>query len=141
MRTIISFDYGNKKIGLAVGNSLTQTANELTTITCKNSVPDWAMLDKLIQQWQPDLLLVGLPLNLDGSINTISKQVRLFGKRLNNRYNLPVEYEDERLSSNQADGIIRESLGYPSRTSKKALSKRDQVAAKLILQSYFNRHE
>lgn len=99
------------------------------------------MLDKLIQQWQPDLLLVGLPLNLDGSINTISKQVRLFGKRLNNRYNLPVEYEDERLSSNQADGIIRESLGYPSRTSKKALSKRDQVAAKLILQSYFNRHE
>ena len=141
MQTIFCFDYGHKKIGLAVGNTCTFTANELTTLHCNNHTPDWSQLDKLIHQWQPDLLLIGLPLNLDGSVSQFSKQVRKFGKLLKTRYNLPVEYEDERLSSNEANSIINNSLGTRNKATKKQRLKRDQIAAKLILNSYLNRHE
>ena len=103
--------------------------------------PDWASLNKIITEWHPNLLLLGLPLNMDGTESGLCKNVRGFGNQLNNRYNLPIDYEDERLSSNQADTLIRESLDHKQGTSKKLQSKRDQIAARLILESYFNRNE
>ena len=117
-----------------------KTAQTLSTVNCKNGIPDWAFLDKLIKQWQPDLLLLGLPLNMDGTESNFSKQARQFGKLLSNRYNLNVEYEDERLSSSEADKLIRDSLASKQGLSKKLQSKRDQIAAQLILESYFTGH-
>ena len=141
MRTVLSFDYGLKKIGLAVGNDFVKTARDLTTIFCSKGAPDWVQLDKVIREWQPDLLLLGLPLNMDGTESELCKQVRSFGNQLKNRYNLDIYYEDERLSSNQADNLIRQSLNQKQGTSKKLQLKRDQIAARLILESYFNRNE
>ncbi len=141
MRTILSFDYGHRKIGLAVGNDSVKTATELTTVSSKDGAANWAVLDKIISEWQPSLLLLGLPLNMDGSESEFCKQVRLFGEQLKNRYNLAVDYEDERLSSNHADSFIRQSLNRDQRASKKLQTKRDQIAARLILESFLNRNE
>ena len=140
MQTILCFDYGHKKIGLAVGNNILKTAQELITVSCVKGTPDWALLDKIINDWKPDLLLLGLPLNMDGSESDFSKQARQFGKLLGSRYNLNVEHQDERLSSNEADKIIRDSLGTKQGLNKKLQTKRDQIAARLILESYFTRH-
>ena len=140
MQTILCFDYGHKKIGLAVGNSVSKTAQPLSTVSCNNGTPNWALVDKLVNEWEPDLLLLGLPLNMDGTESKFSKQARQFGKSLGARYNLQVEHEDERLSSNEADNLLRDSLGAKQGLSKKLQSKRDQIAARLILESYFTRH-
>ena len=140
MQTILCFDYGHKKIGLAVGNDLSKTAQSLITVNCNNGSPDWPVIDKLVEQWQPDLLLLGLPLNMDGTESNFSRQAVQFGKVLGGRYNLNVKHEDERLSSNEADKLLRESLGTRQGLSKKLQSKRDQIAARLILESYFARH-
>lgn len=140
MQTILCFDYGHRKIGLAVGNDILKTAQELMTVNCSNGTPDWALIDKLINEWNPDLLLLGLPLNMDGTESNFSKQARKFGEMLSTRYNLTVEHEDERLSSSEADKLIRESLGTKQGLSKKLQSKRDQIAARLILESYFTRY-
>jgi len=141
LHTILSFDYGHKKIGLAVGNDYVKTANDLTSISSKKGTPDWASLNKIISDWQPNLLLLGLPLNMDGSESEFCKQIRSFGNQLKNRYNLAIDYEDERLSSNQADNLIRQSLDHKQGATKKLHTKRDQIAARLILESYFNRNE
>ena len=140
MQTILSFDYGYKKIGLAVGNSLLKTAQELSTVQSHKGTPDWVQLDKMIEQWRPDVLLIGLPLTMEGVETRLSKQAREFGKQLSNRYNLEIDYEDERLSSNEADKIMRETLTTKQGLSKKLQSKRDQIAARIILESYFARH-
>ena len=140
LQTILCFDYGHKKIGTAVGNDVLKTAQELTTVGCNNGTPDWSLIDKLITEWKPNLLLLGLPLNMDGTESKFCKQVREFGKRLGNRYNLNVEHEDERLSSNEADTLLRSSVSKNQGLSKKLQSKRDQIAARLILESYFARY-
>ena len=140
MQTILCFDYGHKKIGLAVGNDISKTAQELITVNCSKGIPDWALIDKTVSQWKPDLLLLGLPLNMDGTESNFSKQARQFGEMLGTRYNLNVEHEDERLSSSEADKLIRNSLGTKQGFSKKLQSKRDQIAARLILESYFTRY-
>lgn len=139
MHTLISFDYGDKKIGLAVGNTLTQNTQELVTIRSGNAGPNWDELDLIIQEWKPDLLLVGLPLNMDGTESVISAKAKSFGEQLARRYNLAIEFEDERLSSNEADSLIRAGLSEKQGLSRKKQLKRDQIAARLILQSYLNR--
>lgn len=140
VRTILCFDYGHKKIGIAVGNDASKTAQSLITVACRHGKPDWSVIDRLVEQWQPDLLLLGLPLNMDGTDSTITRQSRQFGKLLAGRYNLDVRHEDERLSSNEADKLLRDSLGPTQGLGRKLQSKRDQVAARLILESYFARH-
>ncbi len=140
MQTILCFDYGHKKIGLAVGNDSLKTAQALMTVRCNNGMPDWTQIDKLINEWEPDLLLLGLPLNMDGTESHFSKQARRFGKLLESRYNLNVRHEDERLSSSAADNLIRHSLGTKQGLTKKLQSRRDPVAARLILESYFTRY-
>ena len=139
MQTILSFDFGLKKIGIAVGNSHTKSAQILASIANSKNSPHFEKLDKLINEWKPDLLVVGMPLNMDGTESKLCQQVKIFGNALGNRYNLQVEYEDERLSSNQADLLLRETLESNQGLSNKMKNKRDQIAAKLILQSYFNR--
>lgn len=140
VQTILCFDYGHKKIGLAVGNDVLKTAQELLTVNCSNGTPDWVLIDKLVKEWKPDLLLLGLPLNMDGTDSKLSTKVRQFGEMLGTRYKLNVDHEDERLSSSEADRLIRDSLGTKQGLSKKLQLKRDQIAARLILESYFNRY-
>jgi putative Holliday junction resolvase len=133
--TYLGFDYGKKRIGVATGQELTRTANKLTTIVCHGKQPDWNQLDALIEEWKPDALVVGMPVHMDGKPNEITPEVEKFCQELNQRYNLPVYNEDERLSSYEAESLMKEQNIDPIKHKKQL----DQIAAQLILQSWLEK--
>ena len=102
MSCVLGFDVGSRLTGVAIGNRFTGTARALTTVTVHGDGPDWARLDALRQEWQPETLVVGLPLTLDGAEQPASRRARDFGARLQQRYELPVVFVDERHSSQEA---------------------------------------
>jgi putative Holliday junction resolvase len=102
MSCVLGFDVGSRLTGVAIGNRLTATARALTTVPVHDDGPDWARLDALRREWQPDTLVVGLPLTLDGTEQPASRRARDFGARLQQRYDLPVIFVDERHSSQEA---------------------------------------
>lgn len=132
-KSLLCFDYGLKTIGVAVGQSITHSASPLTELKARDGIPDWQELEKLLNEWRPDLVLVGLPLNMDGSESELSQRARKFSNRLHGRFGLPVEMVDERLSSYEAKGEILEQK--QSRDFKN--HQVDSLAAKLILESWF----
>ena len=132
--TYLAFDYGEKYIGVAAGSRHTRQAEPVTTLRGSAKNPDWVRISQLIEEWRPDALVVGLPLNMDGSTNAMSRAARAFGQRLKDRYNLPVHMVDERLSTLAARDILNEA-GVPMRRHKSRL---DQVAAQIILQAFLN---
>ena len=132
--TFLAFDYGEKYIGVAVGSRHTRQAEPLTTLRGSAKNPDWVRISRLIGEWHPDALVVGLPLNMDGSTNPMTRAARAFGQRLQDRYNLPVHMVDERLSTLAAREILNEA-GVPMRRHKTRL---DKVAAQTILQAFLN---
>jgi len=101
-RVVLAFDFGMIHIGLAVGQTVTRTATPLTTLRAKKGCPRWQEVSALLQEWQPDLLIVGLPLNMDDSESDMSSHARKFAERLRGRFGLPVELSDERLTSFEA---------------------------------------
>ncbi|GAB3369397.1 Holliday junction resolvase RuvX [Spongiibacter taiwanensis] len=131
--SVLAFDFGTRWIGAAVGQSLLGSATSLPSLKAKDGIPDWAELEKLIKEWRPDTLVVGLPLNMDGSESDISARARKFGNRLHGRFGLPVEFSDERLSSFEAKGDILEQ-----RHSKAFKQENvDSRSAAIILESWF----
>lgn len=128
-QTLLGFDYGRLRTGVAVGQTLTATASALVTLTARNNKPDWDGIDKLIKEWQPDGLVIGVPLHMDGTEQEMTKAAQKFGRQLKARYNLPVYEADERLSSAEAE----QNLG--SGQDKAAI---DREAARLILQAWLN---
>jgi putative Holliday junction resolvase len=134
-RTFLGFDYGTKRIGIAVGQEITATARALTTLNSKNQKPDWEAISKLIAEWQPDLLVVGLPLHMDGTEQPVTDAARRFGNQLKGRYNLPVEMMDERLSSHEAESLLDQGS---ARKGKRLNQPIDDLAAQLILQSWLD---
>ena len=100
--TVIAFDYGLRNIGLAVGNTLSGTARPLSIIAAQNGVPNWAVLAGVLSEWLPNRLLVGLPLNMDGSDSDIGHRVEKFARQLEGRFGIQVTLVDERLSSREA---------------------------------------
>lgn len=133
-RTILGFDFGMKNIGIAVGQELTSTANPLTAIKARDGIPDWDQIEHLLQEWQPALLVVGLPLNMDGTEQEMTKAARRFGNRLHGRFGLPVEWQDERLTTYEA----LDQMGIRSKMDSRQRSDVDQLSAQLILQSWLN---
>ena len=134
---ILGFDYGHVRIGVAVGNKITGTAQALVTIRSRNKIPDWDQLGRVIREWKASRLVVGLPLSMSGDETIMSAAARKFGKSLSERSGLDVDYVDERLSSVAADQLIREITPDKKKTRKKHTSQRDNMAAQLILQTYF----
>ena len=132
--TYLAFDYGEKYIGTAVGRRHSRQAQSLTTLRGSAQNPDWVRISRLIQEWRPDALVVGLPLNMDGSDNPMTRAARAFGQRLRERYNLPVHMVDERLSTLVARDMLNEA-GVPMRRHKARL---DRLAAQTILQAFLN---
>lgn len=133
-RTVLGFDFGMKNIGVAVGQELTYTANPLTVIKAKEGIPDWDDIAKLLQQWKPQLLIVGLPLNMDGSEQEMTAAARRFGNRLNARFKLPVAWQDERLTTFEA----LDQLGINNKMQSNTRGDVDRISAQLILQSWLN---
>ena len=107
--TLIAFDFGEKRIGTAIGQTVTRTATPLETIPVRRSRPDWNAIDRLIGAWKPDALVVGLPLNMDGTSQWITQRARRFANRLRARSGLPVHLADERLSAREAWTRLLES--------------------------------
>lgn len=100
--TALGFDFGEKRIGVAVGQTLTATANPLATLPAEHGQPDWDALARLIAQWRPEKLVVGMPQTADGTPHALKPAVERFARRLHARYRLPVEFMDETLSSHGA---------------------------------------
>ena len=99
---IISFDFGTKKIGVAVGQTKTRTSSPLEVIFNKNNATDWKRIHLIVEEWKPQLILVGKPLNMDGTDSDIMKTVNIFFNRLNKITNISCEYVEERLTSFEA---------------------------------------
>lgn len=133
-RQIMAFDYGLRNIGIAVGQTLTGTASALPPIKARDGIPNWDQLAKLINEWQPDTFVVGIPLNMDGSESDMSKRARKFGNRLTGRYCKPWIGVDERLSSREAKERARE-LGHNGDYSSRPI---DGLAAHLILENWLS---
>lgn len=137
MQTLLGFDFGRQRIGIAVGQMITKTATALCTLDSRNEKPDWEAISELINSWQPDALVVGLPLHADGSDSDITKAARKFARQLEGRYRLPVHSMDERLSSHAA----AELQDQDKTAGNKGI---DAIAASIILQNWLetdNTHE
>jgi putative Holliday junction resolvase len=135
-KSLLAFDFGLKQIGVAYGQTLTKNANALSILKAQNGKPQWLEIDALITQWKPNLVLVGLPLNMDDTESELSARARKFARRLEGRFNVPVEMVDERLTSQEAKSIIRGNSKRSSSTED--LTKIDHIAAALILQSWLD---
>ena len=133
---LLAFDFGLKRIGAATGNTVTGTTQALSTVPARDGVPDWNTMRALIDEWRPDVLLVGLPLDMDGGEGTMCELARNFGAYLGRQFRLPVEFVDERLTSVGADNLIRQPLAPGKRPSMKRIAAKDNLAAELILQTY-----
>ncbi len=107
--TVLAFDFGERRIGVAVGEHLINSANPLTTINNESNEVRFAAITQLINEWQPKLLVVGLPLSLDGSETEVTQLCKKFARRLNGRFNLPVIMIDERYSSTEASQLLNET--------------------------------
>ena len=140
--TLLTFDFGTRKIGVAVGQTETETAQGLTTLRCRPQSIPWAKIDALVETWQPDTLLVGIVILPDGRRSQFSKQTDTFCKQLASRYALPVKQVDERLTTEQADALIRDATPAGQPITNRRKSTRDKLAAELILSTYLadNRH-
>lgn len=134
MSTLLAFDFGEARIGVAVGNTELCIPHPVETISFEDNERRFARIGELITHWQPQRLVVGLPMHLDGNEHAMSKLARKFANRLNGRFNLPVDLVDERLSSAAASSAL-DDAGLRGRKQKPAL---DQVAAMQILQGWFD---
>jgi putative Holliday junction resolvase len=133
--TVMAFDFGLRQIGVAVGNSLLYTSQPLPIIRAREGVPDWQALERLIDEWHPGLLIVGDPLNMDGSDSELCERARKFARRLHGRLGLPFEMVDERLTSFEAKQLSRER-GHKGDYKRRPV---DSVAAELVLRSWLER--
>lgn len=126
----LGFDFGDRSIGVAVGNASTRTATPVAALLARDGKPDWPSLDALVQEWQPAGLVIGLPLHMDGSESPMSEAARRFSRRLSARYHLPAFMADERLSSQAADAEL-DAQGLP-----RSKARNDAAAACLILETW-----
>ena len=124
----MAFDFGTQKIGVAVGQTATLTTTALPELRAKDGQPDWDAVARLIQEWEPDAFVVGVPVNMDGSEFDLTARARKFGQRLHGRFGKPWFPMDERLSSFDARQTAQGRRG----------GLVDSIAASLILQSWFN---
>ena len=133
MGTVLAFDFGEKRIGVATGETLLGSAHPLTVIHAASNDERLAAIAKLVAEWQPERFVVGLPTHADGTPHDMTRLAARFGERLGRYFKLPVSFADERLTSLDAEARLRET----GRNSKSAKPLLDAVAAQLILQTWF----
>ncbi|MCU0766113.1 MAG: Holliday junction resolvase RuvX [Gammaproteobacteria bacterium] len=131
MGAVLGFDYGTRKIGVAVGQTVTGTATPLVTLPTRDESPDWTAIGRLVADWQPEAFVVGLPLEMDDTEAPVAVRARRFARQLAGRYRLPVHMADERLTTREA----RRQLGRDGVRDAAAV---DAVAARLILETWLN---
>ncbi|MFT5704747.1 MAG: putative Holliday junction resolvase [Shewanella sp.] len=132
-QTVLGFDFGTKSIGIAIGQSLTGSANPLQSIKAVDGIPKWEEIGLLIEEWKPDLVVVGLPLNMDGSEQEMTQRAKKFANRINGRFGVKIATQDERLTTADAKARLFEMGGYKALTKGQV----DAMSAVLIIESYF----
>ena len=130
---VLAFDFGTRRIGIATGQPATETTLALPPIIARDGTPDWPALDKTIKEWQPATLVVGIPLNMAGSISEMARRARRFANRIQDRYPIPCYLVDERLSTAEAKEF-HFSQGGGTNFRKESV---DGLAAQIILESWF----
>jgi len=133
--TYLGFDFGNKKIGTAIGQTTTAIASPLKTIRSINQQPNWEIISQLIKEWNPAGMVVGISKQADGSDNIITPKMFKFCRQLEGRYNIPVYQIDEAFSTFEAKQMLFDDLNV---SATKLWDVQDQLAAQLILQSWLN---
>lgn len=131
VKTVIGFDFGTHWMGVAVGQTMTRQASPLKAIKSK----DWKAIERILQQWQPDMLIVGLPLNMQGEQQEMSKRAERFGRQLEGRFGIKTVMIDERLTTREAYQLAIENQ------SKKSKTEIDSLAAALITESWLRGHK
>ncbi|MCP4492450.1 MAG: Holliday junction resolvase RuvX [Gammaproteobacteria bacterium] len=134
VKTVLGFDFGTHWIGVAVGQTLTAHARPLDAIESKHTKPDWQAIESILQDWQPQKLVVGLPTQLDGANDEMTEPARKFARQLHGRYHIDIELVDERLTTREAYNIAIESAAYKSKPEI------DSIAAVLITESWLREH-
>ncbi len=136
MATVIAFDFGLKRTGIAVGNTLTGSATPDSTLISKDEKPDWKGITQLVEAWKPEQLVVGFPKSLNNDKeNPLEKRVERFCNQLNGRYNLPVDQENEQYTSLEAAERLK-LLRQSGRKKKVTKDEVDKIAAAIILESW-----
>lgn len=130
---MMAFDFGTKSIGVAIGQEITATARPIASLKARDGIPDWEQLQKLLNEWKPDLVVVGLPLNMDGTEQPLTARARKFANKIHGRFGTVVKLHDERLSTVEARAGLFEHGGF------RALNKGsvDSASAVIILESFF----
>ncbi|WMY97516.1 MAG: Holliday junction resolvase RuvX [Arsenophonus sp.] len=129
---IIGFDFGIFNIGVAIGQTITNTAQPINFLKSKNGCPNWEKIQKIFQIWKPSIAIIGLPLNMDGTEQNISYKSRNFATQIKKKYRIPIQLHDERLSTVEARKILFQKKGYKSLTKKNINS----ISAVIILESW-----
>jgi len=131
--TLVAFDFGTKSIGAAVGQRITGTARPLAALKANDGNPDWTLIERLLREWQPEAVIVGLPLNMDGPEQPLTARARKFANKIHGRFGVKIILHDERLSTVEARAGLFEHGGY------RALNKGriDSASAVVILESFF----
>ena len=128
---IVAFDFGEKKIGVAVGQTSTYTSSPLQVIFNNHDKVNWYEISILLEEWRPELILIGKPLNMDGTDSEIMKKVDIFYKKMKSLYDAKFEYVDERLTTFEARDILKENN----------VETVDANAAKILIDNWFNRNK
>jgi putative Holliday junction resolvase len=135
---VLAFDFGRRRIGVACGDTLSQSASPLAAIANTAAGPSWSAVDSLMREWRPDLIVVGLPCNADGSESAMSAQARTFSDELARRYALPVRLVDERYSSLEAESRLKAERESGVRKRRVTKTDVDAAAACVILERWFS---
>ena len=137
--TVLGFDYGKARIGVAVTNTLTGIATPQSTIQAHDGTPDWNAVTRCLQEWQPKRLVVGMPRKLDGSDSAMQEPILRFIRQLEGRYHLPVDVVSEQLSSLEAEQRLKQTR-QAGRKRKVRKEEIDQIAATIILESWIQEY-
>jgi putative Holliday junction resolvase len=133
--TALGFDYGGARIGCAIGQSFTRTASPLEVVSANQGVPDWATIDRIVQEWRPTDLVVGLPLHMDGTEQKMTDRCREFAAQLEERTSLPTHLVDERNTSREAEAQFKAQRKAGTKKRKHG-GQLDSVAAKIIVERW-----
>jgi putative Holliday junction resolvase len=132
--TVLAFDFGTRRIGVAVGNTLVRVAHPLATIDDESSTRRFTAIAALVDEWKPGMLVVGIPVHADGTPHAMTARARRFARQLQGRHRLPVVEADERWTTQDAQS----ALDAAGRGGRRGRALRDAIAAQAILQGYFD---
>jgi putative Holliday junction resolvase len=140
-RSLLALDFGLRRIGIATGSRITDSASALATLESRDGEPDWDALDEFIREWNPDILLLGLPISTSGKATEMTAAVRDFADSLKSRYEIPVEFVDERYTSAEAEALLKEQRRLGIKTRRVQKSDIDSLAAQLIAESWMRENK